>query len=281
MSCNNYILSGIPLDCGNLGGINSIWVNKTSEVTYIDRTGLSYESDEYFPMENNIDFEPNNTIIINNLSNNDIININNNLDETGNLNLIIYEFMDDENGYYDNIDKEYITFVNDELHIDFSYNVNTINVIDSIVSNAFGPISLRFALYGETDKITNISVLSKFKKYSFRKGNASMIHTNNVDLKNNTKVIKTDVNVKFNKIDEYKRLELTNLSKDDLYLIVKDNNGIYWFIGNDSYVSINESVATSGVEMGEPNQITVNFTSETTILPYQIDDTLVYLPDII
>lgn len=131
--------------------------------------------------------------------------------------------------------------------------------VSSIAYDASGEVS---ALTMETGKT--------FKSYSFRKGNASFTVTGARDDKNGTYFAKTDINVQFNKMEKSKRTEMVQLVSASAYVIILDNNGIYWFVGKDSYVSVTTGNGQSGATMAEGNFYNVVLSSETAELPNTI-----------
>lgn len=127
---------------------------------------------------------------------------------------------------------------------------------------------------GEISAIT-MAASAKFKTYSFRKGNASFTTTGARDDKNGTYFAKTDINIQFNQMDASKRTEMIQLVKANAYVIIKDNNGIYWFVGKDSYVAITTGNGQSGSTMAEGNFYNVVLSSETVELPCTVLSTII------
>lgn len=115
----------------------------------------------------------------------------------------------------------------------------------------------------------------KFKTYSFRKGNASFVTNGNRDDKQGTYFAKTDVSLQFNKMEKFKRKEIQELIKGNVYVIVEDNNGEKWFIGYDSYVSVETATGQTGEGMADGNFYSLVLSSESPELPYTIASTVV------
>lgn len=122
---------------------------------------------------------------------------------------------------------------------------------------------------GEVSAIT-MAAAAKFKTYSFRKGNASFTVEGVRDDKNGTYFATTKITAQFNKMDKDKRSELIQLVKANAYVIVLDNNGTYWFVGKDGYVSLTTGSGQSGATMAEGNFYNIELMSETSEIPNTI-----------
>lgn len=127
----------------------------------------------------------------------------------------------------------------------------------------------------DTGKISAISNVADFKGYEFTKNTASMTSTLNKDLANGTSYVNTEVIVQFNRMETEKRLEVETLSIGDLQIIVLDNNGIYWFLGNDAPVEASAGTAQTGTAKSDGNFYNLTFTDESFEYPYEILDTVV------
>ena len=127
----------------------------------------------------------------------------------------------------------------------------------------------------DSDKITAITNVADFKGYDFTKNTASMTSTLNKDLTNGTSYVNTEVIVQFNRMETEKRIEVEALSIGDLQIIVLDNNGIYWFLGNDAPVEASAGTAQTGTAKSDGNFYNLTFTDESFEYPYEILDTVV------
>ena len=142
------------------------------------------------------------------------------------------------------------------------------------IANVADVSSIAYDASGEVSALT-MATGKTFKSYSFRKGNASFTVTGARDDKNGTYFAKTDINVQFNKMEKSKRTEMVQLVSASAYVIILDNNGIYWFVGKDSYVSVTTGNGQSGATMAEGNFYNVVLSSETAELPNTIADGVV------
>lgn len=115
----------------------------------------------------------------------------------------------------------------------------------------------------------------KFKEYSFRKNTASLTKTATKDDSAGTSFVTSEIALRFAKMDNAKRTEMQALLTGNVYVIVLDNNGEYWFLGYDSYCSASAATGESGTSLGDANQYTINLSAETVEFPQTVDDTII------
>lgn len=115
----------------------------------------------------------------------------------------------------------------------------------------------------------------KFKEYSFRKNTASLTKTATKDDAAGTSFVTSEVALRFAKMDNAKRTEMQALLTGNVYVIVLDNNGKYWFLGYDSYCSASAATGESGTALGDANQYTINLSAETVEFPQTVDDSII------
>lgn len=122
------------------------------------------------------------------------------------------------------------------------------------------------------DKVTAITMKesAKFKKYYFKPQTGSFTSTLTVNPQNGTNYVSTDIVLQFNRMETTKRVEIAALSVNDLVLIVKDANGVYWYFGYDNPVNASAGDGQTGTARDDGNryQITLQDTSET--WPYEV-----------
>lgn len=114
---------------------------------------------------------------------------------------------------------------------------------------------------------------AKFKKYSFRRGSSSFTSTLNVDDTNGINYVQTDLALVFAKMDTPKRIEIAALSLGELVVIVKDCNGLYWYMGYNEAVQASAGGAQSGTARGDANNYTITLTDYSPSYLYEVDPT--------
>lgn len=124
---------------------------------------------------------------------------------------------------------------------------------------------------GET-VVTAISMVAtkKFKEFSFKRGNASVKNSSTKDVKSGTVETTTTIDIQFNRMETIKRKEFVQLLQGNTYLIYQDGNGLFWFVGYDSYVDITKLDSETGSEIKDFNGYKLSLESKTTFEPYEI-----------
>lgn len=126
------------------------------------------------------------------------------------------------------------------------------------------------------NKITAIATgTDNFSVYNFKRNTASLVSTPTINYENDTLYYSSVLTLKFNKLDTVKRTEFVNLAKGNLAVIVKDANGVYWYLGFDNEVSVTGGSATTGVAMGDMNGYEIQLTDLSKQLPYEVDSTII------
>lgn len=126
-------------------------------------------------------------------------------------------------------------------------------------------------------KITGITLAEqkKFLTYNFRKGTGSMSSTLNVDPANGVNYVTTDLVLQFLKMDTAKRIEMSALAVNELVAIVKDANGIYWYLGMDEAISATAGDGATGTARGDGNRYTITLQDNSSTFPYEVDSTII------
>lgn len=125
---------------------------------------------------------------------------------------------------------------------------------------------------GAEDVITGITLAESaaFKRYFFRKGTGSMTHTYNIDPANGTNFVTTDLALQFNKMETAKRIEMSALAVSELAVIVKDNNGKYWYLGYDNPVTASAADGATGQAYTDANKYGITLQDNSLQLPYEV-----------
>lgn len=129
----------------------------------------------------------------------------------------------------------------------------------------------------ETGKITAITMAAeqKFKKYSFRKGTSSMTSTLTVDKSNGVKYYTTDLVMLFSKMETSKREEIEAMADGEMAVIVKDNNGLYWYLGYDEPVMASAGDGQTGTAASDANRYSITLQDQSLALPYEVEASVI------
>lgn len=119
----------------------------------------------------------------------------------------------------------------------------------------------------EVTKI-NATSIPQFKLFRFRKGNASMTSNLTADATTGVSYVTTELSMTFSKMTTGRKSELNNLCKGKVQVIVEDENGKFYFLGADSYVSASAGSAQTGAQRGDNNSLSITLKDESNEFPY-------------
>ncbi len=114
------------------------------------------------------------------------------------------------------------------------------------------------------------SITGTYFEYYFRKGTCSMVSNVTIDDVNGITYFKTDVTMKFSKLDSAKRAEIMSLILGDVAVIVQDQNNKYWYLGFDNPVTAESATAETGTAFADFNGYTIMLSDMSSKLPYEV-----------
>lgn len=128
------------------------------------------------------------------------------------------------------------------------------------------------AITTASDKVTAITMNStaKFHKYQFTPETASMSSNLQVNAQNGTKYWQTDLLMVFNRMETAKRVEIMAMAQGELVAIVKDANGLYWFLGYDEPLAISAGDGLTGTARADRNGYSATLQDNSVELPMEI-----------
>lgn len=135
-------------------------------------------------------------------------------------------------------------------------------------------VSAVTAVSGKISEITMASS-AKFKRYTFARNTGSMTSTYTIDQASGVKYVTTDLLLQFNRMETAKRVEISALAVNDLVAIVKDANGIYWYLGYDEPVNASAGDGQTGTARGDANRYTITLQDNSKEMPMEVDSTIV------
>lgn len=135
-------------------------------------------------------------------------------------------------------------------------------------------VSAVTAVSGKISEITMASS-AKFKRYTFARNTGSMTSTYTIDQASGVKYVTTDLLLQFNRMETAKRVEISVLAVNDLVAIVKDANGIYWYLGYDEPVNASAGDGQTGTARGDANRYTITLQDNSKEMPMEVDSTIV------
>lgn len=111
---------------------------------------------------------------------------------------------------------------------------------------------------------------AKLYSYSFAKQTGSLTSTLTKDEANGTRFYTNTLALSFNKMEGAKHIEIEAMAAEALIGIAGDNNGKFWVIGSDSYLSANSATAGSGTSYSDKNGYDIELSAMSAHLPYEI-----------
>lgn len=109
-----------------------------------------------------------------------------------------------------------------------------------------------------------------FKKYVPAKNTGSLTKTLTKDESTGVMYYTNEAVAQFNRMETAKRTEIANIDRGQFKAIVLDNNGKYWFLGKDNYVSATAVTGQTGAGLDEGNFYTLTLTDISHELPYEV-----------
>ena len=109
-----------------------------------------------------------------------------------------------------------------------------------------------------------------FKKYVPAKNTGSLTKTLTKDESTGVMYYTNEAVAQFNRMETAKRTEIANIDRGQFKAIVLDNNGKYWFLGKDNYVSASAVTGQTGAGLDEGNFYTLTLTDISAELPYEV-----------
>lgn len=126
---------------------------------------------------------------------------------------------------------------------------------------------------GDGDEIDEITMAQskKFASYFMKKESGSMTSTLNAGTNGSTAYWTTEVIGVFNKMTASKHAEIAALAIGELAVIVLDNNGTYWYLGDDHPVTASAGNGVTGTAFGDANQYDITLSDTSLNPPRTID----------
>lgn len=120
-----------------------------------------------------------------------------------------------------------------------------------------------------------LAAAKKFFKYELRKKTGQLEQNIQVNNENGTVFYEQTLTVKLDKLEVNKRNEILLLAKNNLMVIVKDNNGKYWLVGETRGALLSAGKGTTGTAFGDMSGFELTFTGEEPELAKEVDSTLI------
>ena len=121
-------------------------------------------------------------------------------------------------------------------------------------------------------KITAITMVSskKFYRYQLPRNTGSLSSNYTIDDTTGAKFVASDLVLQVNRMDTAKRIEISALAQGELAIIVKDANGLYWFLGKDAPVKATAGDGLTGTARADRNGYSITLQDNSLELPLEI-----------
>lgn len=127
------------------------------------------------------------------------------------------------------------------------------------------------------NNITKIEMAAgkKFYEYVFNKNTAGLTSTMTKNETNGYQFYTNELTGNINHLDTTKHVEINELMSGRLACIVNDKNGMFWYLGQDTYATGTAMVAQTGAAPEDGNYYNITITDESKVLPYSIDSSII------
>tara|TARA_R110000772_G_scaffold54188_1_gene123678 strand:- start:212 stop:703 length:492 start_codon:yes stop_codon:yes gene_type:complete len=123
---------------------------------------------------------------------------------------------------------------------------------------------------GDISAITQ-SGATNFYRYELKKESGSLTSTATVDQTGGTSFYDNVAAFTINKMSAAKSNSLKMLMLARLFVIVKDNNNVYWALGADNFAEGSSLVGQTGQAYGDPNQYQIELMDKSQFPCYGVE----------
>lgn len=109
-----------------------------------------------------------------------------------------------------------------------------------------------------------------FHTYQFRKQTGSMTVTDTVDTAVGSVYFETALALQFSRLSTAKSVEMSALAISELVALVRDNNGTWWFLGDEHSLTLTEGTGQTGTAFADLNGYNKTLTTQGTHYPYEV-----------
>ena len=114
------------------------------------------------------------------------------------------------------------------------------------------------------------SATAKLYPYDIVANTGGLTSTITKNEQNGTRYYTNTIAMQFNRLEAKKHLEVQAMAAEALVAIVETNDGKYWVVGADSYLSATESNAQTGSSFDDLNGYTISLAARSAYLPFEI-----------
>ena len=119
------------------------------------------------------------------------------------------------------------------------------------------------------------AVGKNFYKYQLVRGTSMFQETINSSVENGTVFYQQELTIILNKLQTNTRNEILLLAKNNLMVIVEDNNGTFWLLGRLNALNITGGNGATGTAQGDRSGYTLTFTGGEKELAPSVQSTII------
>ena len=122
------------------------------------------------------------------------------------------------------------------------------------------------------NKISAITMVSTkyFHKYGFARNTGSLSSNYTIDETTGARFVASDLVLQFNRMETTKRVEISALAQGELVVIVKDANGLYWYLGKDAPVKATAGDGLTGTARADRNGYSITLQDNSLEMPFEV-----------
>ena len=114
-----------------------------------------------------------------------------------------------------------------------------------------------------------------FFKYTFARNTGSLSSNYTIDETTGANFVVSDLVLQFNRMETAKRIEITALAQGELAVIVKDANGLYWFLGKDAPVKATAGDGLTGTARADRNGYSITLQDNSLAMPIEVSGSII------
>lgn len=139
---------------------------------------------------------------------------------------------------------------------------------------------IRKVYLGYADKLTvtpstdtqtaTITGEGKLYPYTVTANTGGLTSTITKNDQNGTRYYTNTINMQFTRLEANKHLEVQAMAAEALIAVVETNDGKYWVVGADSYLTATETNAQTGSSFDDLNGYTIALAARSAYMPFEI-----------
>ena len=151
---------------------------------------------------------------------------------------------------------------------------NSMGGIEQVLISNFANVTAYTESAGIITALTQ-TTSTNFFIYELEKENGSLIETHTGSLENGTNFYDSVLEFNTMNLTAAQSEEISLLDQSQLFVIVKDNNGVYWSVGASRAADKLAGTSVTGAAFGDMNGYTYTITAKEPQRMFQVDSTTI------